>query len=123
MGYLRKRKMVSSHCKSTSKKTIDSLNARLQLVTKSGKYTLGFKTALKSLRSGKSKLIIISKNCPLVRKSELEYYAMLSKTGIHHFAGDNIELGTACGKYFRASCMSISDPGDSDIIKETVKEA
>jgi large subunit ribosomal protein L30e len=54
---------------------------------RSGKYTLGYKTVLKSLRSGKSKLIIISNNCPPLRKSEIEYYAMLAKTGVHHYSG------------------------------------
>ncbi|MQL69293.1 hypothetical protein Taro_001613 [Colocasia esculenta] len=29
----------------------------------------------------------------------------------------NVDLGTACGKYFRVCCLSIIDPGDSDIIK------
>ena len=89
---------------------------------KSGKYTLGYKTVLKSLRSGKSKLILISNNVPPVRKSEIEYYAMLSKTGVHHYAGNNIDLGTACGKLYRVSCLSITDPGDSDIIKQTSGE-
>jgi len=51
------------------------------------------------------------------RKSEIEYYAMLAKTGVHHYTGNNIELGTACGKYFRVCTMSITDPGDSDIIR------
>ena len=85
---------------------------------KSGKYTLGYKTVLKSLRSGKSKLILISNNVPPVMKSEIEYYAMLSKTGVHHYSGTYIDLGTACGKYFRVSCLSITDPGDSDIVKQ-----
>jgi hypothetical protein len=31
----------------------EGINARLQLVMKSGKYTLGYKTVLKCLRSGK----------------------------------------------------------------------
>ncbi|KAJ1337028.1 60S ribosomal protein [Batrachochytrium salamandrivorans] len=83
---------------------------------KSGKTTLGYKSTLKSLRNGKSKLIIISGNCPPLRKSEIEYYAMLSKTNVHHYAGNNIELGTACGKYFRVGSLSIIDAGDSDII-------
>ena len=30
---------------------------------------------------------------------------------------DNIDLGTSCGRYYRVSCMSTTDPGDSDIIK------
>ena len=95
----------------------DGINNRLQIVMRSGKYTLGYKTVLKSLRSGKSKLVIISNNCPPLRKSEIEYYAMLAKTGVHHYAGNNVDLGTSCGRYYRVSCMSITDPGDSDIIK------
>lgn len=38
--------------------------------------------------------MIISNNCPAVRKSEIEYYAMLSKTGVHHYTGNNVDLGT-----------------------------
>ncbi|XP_058079951.1 large ribosomal subunit protein eL30-like [Magnolia sinica] len=63
------------------------------------------------------KLIIIANNCSPLRKSEIEYYAMLAKVGVHHFNGNNVDLGTACGKYFRVCCLSIIDPGDSDIIK------
>jgi hypothetical protein len=37
---------------------------------------------------------------------------MLAKTGVHHYTGNNIELGTACGKYFRVCTMSITDPGN-----------
>ncbi|CAN6543262.1 unnamed protein product [Malus baccata var. baccata] len=108
-----------------TKKTHESINTRLALVMKSGKYTLGYKTVIDSLRSSKGtrflprfgKLIIISNNCPPLRKSEIEYYAMLAKIGVHHYNGNNVELGTACGKYFRVSCLSIIDAGDSDIIK------
>jgi large subunit ribosomal protein L30e len=48
-----------------------------------------------------AKLVLIAGNCPPLRKSELEYYAMLSKTAVHHFAGTNVALGTAAGKLFR----------------------
>lgn len=51
------------------------------------------------------------------RKSEIEYYAMLAKTGVHHYSGNNIELGTACGRYYRVCTLSITDAGDSDIIR------
>jgi len=84
---------------------------------KSGKYALGAKQTLKSLRSGKSKLVLISNNCPPLKKSEILYYAMLSKTPVHHYNGNNAVLGTACGKYFKVSMMSVTDAGDSDIIK------
>ena len=61
---------------------------------------------------------------------------MLSKTSVHHFAGTNVALGTAAGKLFRVgyvsthpthhllhpdysfffSVMTITDPGDSDLL-------
>ena len=58
----------------------------------------------------------------LSRKSEIEYYAMLAKTGVHYYSGDNVSLGTACGKYFRVGALAIIDPGDSDIIRSVPKE-
>ena len=82
-------------------------------------------------------MIIVAGNCPPLRKSEIEYYAMLSKTGVHHYTGsnlffknernidskiDNLDLGPACGKYYRVGVLSIVDPGDSDIIPKESKE-
>ncbi|KAJ5903377.1 60S ribosomal protein L30 [Penicillium tannophilum] len=102
-----------------SKKGSDNVNSKLALVMKSGKVTLGTTSCIKTLRSGKAKLVIIAANAPPLRKSELEYYAMLAKTPVHHFSGNNIELGTACGKLFRCSTMAILDAGDSDILTGT----
>ena len=84
---------------------------------------LGYKTVLKTLRSGKAKLILIANNVPPLRKSEIEYYAMLAKTGVHHYTGNNVDLGTACGRFYRVSCLSILDAGDSDIIEKTIGES
>ncbi|PWN30303.1 putative RPL30-60S large subunit ribosomal protein L30.e [Jaminaea rosea] len=83
---------------------------------KSGKVTLGLKSALKSMRSGKAKLVLISANTPPLRKSELEYHAMLSKTSVHHFQGSNVALGTAAGKLFRVGVLTVLDAGDSDLL-------
>lgn len=98
------------------KKSTDSVNSKLSLAIRSGKYTLGYKSTVKALRRGKSKLVIIAGNTPVLRKSELEYYAMLSKTSVYYFQGGNNELGTACGKLFRVGVLSILDAGDSDIL-------
>ncbi|CAH0490684.1 60S ribosomal protein L30, putative [Phytophthora infestans T30-4] len=105
-----------------SKKSSDNINSRLQLVMRSGKVALGYKQTLKNLRSGKAKLVIMASNTPPLRKSEVEYYSMLAKTGVHHFSGTNNDLGTACGKYFRVSCMCILDAGDSDILRSMPSE-
>lgn len=47
---------------------------------------------------------------------------MLAKTGVHYYSGDNNDLGTACGKFFRVSTLAIIDPGDSDIIRTVPHE-
>ncbi|KAI5200487.1 60S Ribosomal Protein L30 [Manis pentadactyla] len=92
------------------KKSLESINSRPQLSMKSGKYMLGYKQTLKMIRQGKAKLVILTNNCPALRKSEIEYYAMLAKTGVHHYSGHNIELGTACEKYYRVCTLAIIDP-------------
>ncbi|XP_036599071.1 60S ribosomal protein L30-like [Trichosurus vulpecula] len=100
-----------------TKKLLESINLRLQLVMKSSKYMLGYKQTLKTMRQGKATLVLLANNCPALRKSETEYYAMLAKTDIHHYRGNNTELGTICGKYYRVCTLAIIDPGDSDIIR------
>ena len=100
-----------------SKKAVDGINSKIQLVMKSGKAVLGYKTTLKSLRLNKAKVVLISSNTPALRKSEIEYLAMLAKCGVHHYSGNNNELGTACGKYYRVSVLAVTDVGDSDILR------
>ncbi|XP_041066586.1 60S ribosomal protein L30-like [Carcharodon carcharias] len=100
-----------------TKMSLESINSRLQLVMKSGKYVLGCKQTLKMIRQVKAKLVILDNKCPALRKSEIEYYVMLAKTVVHHYSGNNIELGTACDKYYRVYTLAIIDPNDFDIIR------
>lgn len=67
------------------KKTIESINSRLALVMKSGKYCLGYKQTLKTLRQGKAKLVIIAKNAPPLRWDywEVEFPTFLFVEGKH----------------------------------------
>ena len=83
---------------------------------KSGKVVLGFKATIKSIRNGKAKLVFISSNCPIVRKSQIEYYAMLAGIPIINYGGNNVDLGTACGRLHRCATLAIIEAGDSDIL-------
>ncbi|OBS63903.1 hypothetical protein A6R68_07558, partial [Neotoma lepida] len=47
------------------------------------------------IRQNKVKLVILTNNCPALRKSEIENYAVLAKTGVNHYSGNNIELVVA----------------------------
>ena len=71
---------------------------------------------LKMIRTGSVKIVIVASNCPNLRKSELEYYCMLAKADIYHYPGNNVELGTACGRFHRIAALAITNPGDSDIL-------
>ena len=104
--------------KQGSKKAAEGINARLQIVMRSGRYTLGYKQCLKTLRKGQSKLVLISNNCPALRKSEIEYYAMLAKTGVHHYAGSACARrrdSTRCD----AGGRGVENPKDGDDARET----
>lgn len=102
--------MVAS--KKAAKKSNESINSRLALVMKSGKYVLGYKQTLKTLRNGKSKLVIIANNTPPLRKSEIEYYAMLAKTGVHHYTGD---ARSRLSEYARPLTLDIQLPSNLDL--------
>lgn len=54
-------------------------HGRILTLSQSGKVTLGYKSTLKTLRSGKAKLVIIAGNTPPLRKSELECMSKLNK--------------------------------------------
>ena len=80
----------------------------------------GFKAVMKMLRNGQSKLVIISNNCPAIRKTQLEYMAILGGSKVLHFDGNNVELGTAVSRMHRVCVLAIQDPGDSDILTAVV---
>lgn len=42
---------------------------------------------------------------------------MLAKTSVQPYGGNNIELGTACGKYYSVGTPAFIDPGDSDTMR------
>ncbi|EFB12770.1 hypothetical protein PANDA_022610, partial [Ailuropoda melanoleuca] len=48
------------------KKSLESINSRLQLDMKSGKYMPGYKQTLQMIRHGKGKLVILINNCPVL---------------------------------------------------------
>ncbi|CAD8079130.1 unnamed protein product [Paramecium primaurelia] len=96
----------------------ESVNQKLQLVVRSGKITMGYKQTLKAIRNGTAKLVFISNNCPTIRKTQIEYYAMLAQITIVLYQGNNVDLGTACGKLHRCSSLAILDAGDSDILTQ-----
>merc|ERR1712050_333239 len=96
----------------------EGVKSVLAVVMRSGKVSLGYKSTLKAIRKSKAKLIFISNNCPTVRKTQLEYYAVLAGIKTILYDGNNVDLGSACGKFYRVSFFSIIEAGDSDILAD-----
>ena len=55
---LKTSKLMAPSKKTKAAKSTESISARLALVVKSGKYTLGYKSALKEMRSGKGEQVL-----------------------------------------------------------------
>lgn len=98
------------------KQQTESVNSKLALVMKSGKAVLGYKSTLKALRKGTLKAIFIAHNTPSIVKAEVNYYSVLANCHVYNYVGNNVDLGSACGKYHRVAILGILDSGDSDIL-------
>lgn len=101
----------------------DGLNSQLTLVIKSGKFALGFKNTMRAIRNGDARAVVLSSNLPLLRRAQLQYLVMVGRIQLIEYNGTNTDLGSACGKLFRLSCLAINEVGDSDILKQKKEKA
>ncbi len=87
------------------KQTTENISSKLGLVMRSGKATLGYKSTIKAIRSGKAQLVFIANNCPTVRKSQIEYYVMLAKIKVFNYTGSNVDLGNTFNTFYYYSAI------------------
>merc|ERR1712110_662812 len=75
----------------------DNMNQKLNLVIKSGKYKIGYKNALRSVRSGQTKLLLIASNCPAIRgpSSSTSPSSVVPRSAISKATTPNSELPPA----------------------------
>ncbi|CAD7690896.1 unnamed protein product [Nyctereutes procyonoides] len=71
------------------------------------------KKTKKSLESISSRIQLIMK----VESMCWNTFPMMAQTGVRHHRGNNIELSSVCGKYYRVCMLAIIDSGDSDNIR------
>ncbi|HUO42326.1 MAG TPA: 50S ribosomal protein L30e [Methylomirabilota bacterium] len=96
------------------------VNKQIQIASRTGKIALGAKEALESAKLAKAKLLILASNCPESDRTNIMHYAKQSAIPVHIYAGTSIDLGSACGKKFVVSALTIKEPGDSEIMKLAV---
>ena len=84
---------------------------------KTGKTIFGAKEAIRSAKTGKAQLIMLSSYSEEETRKSVEYYARLSNIPVITYKGNNIDLGLACGKPHAVSAITIKEQGDSEILR------
>jgi large subunit ribosomal protein L30e len=95
------------------------VNKAISAAVKTGKVSIGARSAVQSAQTGRAKLILLASNAPKNVREDVEYYCNLSKVPLILYKGSSMDLAAACGKPFTVSALSIREPGDSEILKLT----
>ena len=91
------------------------IQKEIRRAIETGKVVFGREETIKSAKLGKSKLIVVSKNCPYAKT--IKYYSENFSLPVYEFDGDSKKLGAACKKPFPISALSVIDPGKSKILE------
>ncbi|MFP3871438.1 MAG: 50S ribosomal protein L30e [Candidatus Natronoplasma sp.] len=89
------------------------IKREIRVAVNTGDVDFGTKEAIKNAEDNNCELLVVATNCPEERFMEAEDFKGVP---IYHFKGNNKALGSASGKPFAVSVLSISDPGDSNIL-------
>ncbi|MCD6084065.1 MAG: 50S ribosomal protein L30e [Desulfurococcales archaeon] len=92
-----------------------SLDNEIRLLLKTGKVVLGARKALRTIKLGKAKAVIIASRIPRWIEEDVKYYARLGGIPVIRFGGTSYDLGTVCGKLFPITTIAVLDPGESGI--------
>ncbi|MFH1393538.1 MAG: 50S ribosomal protein L30e [Candidatus Micrarchaeota archaeon] len=111
----KKRKKVVRRRK-TKKEKENPLDSALRLTVESGKVDFGARTGIVASLMGKAKAFVLAKNTPAETRKRVSEYAKKSKIPVLEFDGSTMELGSACGKPFSVSVLSVYDVGASNLM-------
>ena len=91
------------------------LSRQLKNAIATGNLRFGQRQALDACARGEAKVVIFAADCPNEFIDEL--HANHPEVTKFRASMVNRELGTACGKPFSVSTLSIIDAGDSDLLQ------
>ncbi len=118
--YLPKKRVIRR--KKSKKDKEHPLASAIRLAVESGKVDFGSRKGLKSGILGKTKLFVLASNTPMDVRDSIVKYSKASEIPIIIFEGNNMELGSICGKPFSVSVLSIYEAGNSTIFDIANKE-
>ncbi len=103
----------------TNKNSVElsDVNRELQKVLSKGKVRIGSKETIKALTRKEAKIIIHASNCPGEIKGVFEDRKESEELIIYEYPSNSLELGLVCGKPYPIASLSITDTGDSEILR------
>ena len=103
----------------TNKNSVElsNVNRELQKVFNKGKVRIGSKETIKALTRKEAKIIIHASNCPEGIRGVFEDTKESGGMIIYEYPANSLELGLACGKPYPIASLSITDTGDSEILR------
>lgn len=103
----------------TNKNSVElsNVNRELQKVFNKGKVRIGSKETIKALTRKEAKLIIHASNCPDEIRGVFEETKASGGPIIYEYPANSLELGLACGKPYPIASLSITDTGDSELLR------
>jgi len=93
------------------------IGQELQVVSRTGKYVLGYRESLLAALNRRAKLLIVAKNCPETFAKEAKIVSNISGTPLLLTEYTREDLAGSLRKPFAASIMAILDPGSSNILE------
>jgi len=89
------------------------ITRELRTLVTTGKVALGAEQAKKALKAKSAKLVIVAAN---VSRPNAEAIGKFEGAPVYRFPGSSLELGSACGKPFAVSVLTVLAPGESGIM-------
>jgi len=89
------------------------VNREIRMAVNTGAVDFGIKEAKENVEDEKCELLIVASNCPDDNLKESKEY---DGVPVYVYRGNNQQLGSAAGKPFAVSAISIKDAGNSNIL-------
>lgn len=86
------------------------IEKELVRAVKTGKVIFGWKRTIKMAEEAKA--FVISKDCP----NKEDIMEVAKDKPVYIYKGNNLELGSLCGKPFGVSALAVIDEGKSNIV-------
>jgi len=92
------------------------IKRQLRIAVSTGEVSIGYSQTLKTMKTGRAKLVVISNKGAPGRAEEIKAIAKPLQVPIYVFDGDGRQLGVAASKPFPISALTIKKPGESEIL-------